>query len=78
MIVVKRLENPTGMMSPGSEDHPSANVIVVLDEQIKDIGDLCVRAYAKGGLSYRRNGNLGQSTLSRCRDERHAWRRFES
>jgi hypothetical protein len=51
MIVVKRLENPTGRTPPGSEHYPSADVVVILDEQIKDIGDLCVRAYAKGELS---------------------------
>ena len=58
MIVIKRLENPTGMMPPGSEHRANADVLVILDEKIKEIADLCVRAYAKGELSYCRNVNL--------------------
>ena len=60
MIVIKRLENPTGMMPPGSEHRANADVLVILDEQIKEVADLCVRAYAKGELSYCRNVNFGQ------------------
>jgi len=77
MIEVKRLENPTGMTSPRSEHHLSNDVVVVLDEQIEGITDLCVRAYAKGEFSYWRNMNLGQSTLFRWPGKRYSWRRIE-